>query len=63
VAALSAATCSRRSNRRRARRIDLGLALGNTKAPKRLIDTGGFKKRTASRNRIEITAPATSMVK
>jgi hypothetical protein len=38
-------------------RIDLGLALGNTKAPKRLIDTGGFKKKDRITHRIEITAP------
>ena len=39
-------------------RIDLGLALGNTKAPKRLIDTGGFKKADRITHRIEITAPS-----
>jgi hypothetical protein len=38
-------------------RIDLGLALGNTRAPKRLIDTGGFKKKDRITHRIEITAP------
>jgi hypothetical protein len=38
-------------------RIDLGLALGNAKAPRRLIDTGGFKKKDRITHRIEITAP------
>jgi Domain of unknown function (DUF5655) len=37
-------------------RIDLGLALGDTKAPKRLIDTGGFKKGDRITHRIEIIA-------
>jgi Domain of unknown function (DUF5655) len=37
-------------------RIDFGLALGNTKAPKRLIDTGGFKKKDRITHRIEITS-------
>jgi len=37
-------------------RIDLGLALGDTKAPKRLIETGGFKKGDRITHRIEITA-------
>ena len=37
-------------------RIDLGLALGDTKAPNRLIDTGGFKKGDRITHRIEITA-------
>jgi len=36
-------------------RIDFGLALGNTKAPKRLIDTGGFAKKDRITHRIEIT--------
>ena len=36
-------------------RIDLGLALGNTKAPKRLIDTGGYAKKDRITHRIEIT--------
>ena len=36
-------------------RIDLGLALGNTKTPKRLIDTGGFAKKDRITHRIEIT--------
>jgi hypothetical protein len=35
-------------------RIDFGLALGNTKAPKRLIDTGGFMKKDRITHRIEI---------
>jgi hypothetical protein len=39
-------------------RIDLGLALGGTKAPKRLVDTGGFKKRDRITHRIEIAAMA-----
>jgi hypothetical protein len=37
-------------------RIDLGLALRDTKAPARLIDTGGFKKGDRITHRIEITA-------
>src|SRR5271165_4788250 len=36
-------------------RIDLGVALGNTKAPKRLIDTGGFAKKDRITHRIEIS--------
>ena len=39
-------------------RIDFGLALGATKAPKRLIDTGGFKKGDRITHRIEVTSPA-----
>jgi predicted transport protein len=39
-------------------RIDLGLALGNLKTPKRLIDTGGYEKRDRITRRIEITAKA-----
>jgi len=39
-------------------RIDFGLALGGTKAPKRLIDTGGFKKGDRITHRIEITSAA-----
>lgn len=35
-------------------RIDLGLALGDTKGPKRLIDTGGFAKKDRITHRIEI---------
>jgi Domain of unknown function (DUF5655)/Domain of unknown function (DUF4287) len=37
-------------------RIDLGLALRDTKAPARLIDTGGFKKGDRITHRIEISA-------
>jgi len=37
-------------------RIDLGLALRDTKAPARLIDTGGFKKGDRITHRIEIAA-------
>ena len=37
-------------------RIDFGLALGNTKTPKRLIDTGGFMKKDRITHRIEITS-------
>ncbi|HEU4387333.1 MAG TPA: DUF5655 domain-containing protein [Blastocatellia bacterium] len=37
-------------------RIDLGLALGNRKTPKRLIDTGGFAKKDRITHRIEITS-------
>ena len=36
-------------------RIDLGLALGNLKTPKRLIDTGGYAKKDRITHRIEIT--------
>jgi hypothetical protein len=36
-------------------RIDLGLALGDRKTPKRLINTGGFEKRDRITHRIEIT--------
>lgn len=39
-------------------RIDLGLALGNTKAPKRLVDTGGFAKKDRITHRIPITSVA-----
>jgi len=35
-------------------RIDLGLALKDTKTPRRLIDTGGFAKRDRITRRIEI---------
>ena len=38
-------------------RLDFGLALGATKAPKRLIDTGGFKKGDRITHRIAITEP------
>ena len=37
-------------------RIDFGLALGNTKAPKRLVDTGGFKKKDRITHRVEVTS-------
>lgn len=37
-------------------RIDLGLALGDTKAPKRLIDTGGFAKKDRITHRIPISS-------
>jgi hypothetical protein len=39
-------------------RIDLGLSLGDMKTPKRVIDTGGFKKKDRITHRIEITSPA-----
>jgi hypothetical protein len=39
-------------------RIDLGLSLGDMKTPKRVIDTGGFKKRDRITHRIEITSVA-----
>jgi len=38
-------------------RIDLGLALKDTKVPKRLIHTGGFAKKDRITHRIEITSP------
>jgi hypothetical protein len=34
----------------------LGLALKDTKVPKRLIDTGGFAKKDRITHRIEITS-------
>ncbi|HVS80864.1 MAG TPA: DUF5655 domain-containing protein [Pyrinomonadaceae bacterium] len=37
-------------------RIDFGLALGNMKAPKRLIDTGGYAKKDRITHRFEITS-------
>ena len=37
-------------------RIDLGLSLGNRKTPKRLIDTGGYKKKDRITHRIPISA-------
>ena len=37
-------------------RIDLGLALQNTKTPRQLIDTGGWEKRDRITHRIEITS-------
>ncbi len=36
-------------------RVDLGLALRDSKVPKRLIDTGGFQKKDRITHRIEIT--------
>jgi Domain of unknown function (DUF5655)/Domain of unknown function (DUF4287) len=39
-------------------RIDLGLALKDTKAPKRLINTGGFEKKDRISHRIEIASVA-----
>ncbi len=38
-------------------RIDFGLALGDTKASGRLIDTGGFVKKDRITHRIPITSP------
>lgn len=37
-------------------RIDFGLALGNVKTPKRLINTGGFEKKDRITHRFEISA-------
>jgi len=37
-------------------RVDLGLALGNLKTPKRLIDTGGYAKKDRITHRFEITS-------
>ena len=37
-------------------RIDFGLALGNLKAPRRLIDTGGYAKKDRITHRFEITS-------
>ncbi len=37
-------------------RIDLGLALRDTKTPKRLVDTGGFQKKDRITHRIPITS-------
>jgi hypothetical protein len=39
-------------------RIDLGLALGDTKTPARLIDTGGFEKKDRITHRIPLTSVA-----
>jgi hypothetical protein len=39
-------------------RIDLGLALGNMKTPKLLIDTGGFAKKDRITRRIEVKSKA-----
>jgi hypothetical protein len=38
-------------------RVDLGLALGKTKAGRRLVDTGGLAKGDRITHRIEITSP------
>jgi hypothetical protein len=38
-------------------RIDLGLALRDTKTPKRLINTGGFENKDRITHRIEIAGP------
>jgi len=37
-------------------RIDFGLALGNLKTPKRIIDTGGYARKDRITHRIEITS-------
>jgi hypothetical protein len=37
-------------------RIDFGLALGNLKTPRRLIDTGGYAKKDRITHRFEITS-------
>jgi hypothetical protein len=39
-------------------RIDLGFALGNLKTPRRLIDTGGYKKNDRITRRIEVKSKA-----
>ena len=39
-------------------RIDLGLALGNMKTPRRLIDTGGYDKKDRITRRIEVKSKA-----
>lgn len=39
-------------------RIDFGLALGNTKTPKRLINTGGYEKKDRITHRIEVKSKA-----
>ena len=39
-------------------RIDFGLALGNTKTSKRLIDTGGYEKKDRITHRIEVKSKA-----
>ena len=39
-------------------RVDLGMALGNMKTPKRLIDTGGFEKKDRITRRIEVKSKA-----
>jgi hypothetical protein len=37
-------------------RVDLGLALGNLKTPRRLIDTGGYEKKDRITRRIAVTS-------
>lgn len=39
-------------------RVDLGLALGNMKTPKRLINTGGYEKKDRITRRIEVKSRA-----
>jgi hypothetical protein len=39
-------------------RVDLGLALGDMKTPKRLIDTGGYEKKDRITRRIEVKTKA-----
>ena len=39
-------------------RIDFGLALGNMRTPKRLIDTGGYEKKDRITHRIEVKSKA-----
>jgi len=39
-------------------RVDLGLALKDTRTPKRLVDTGGFQKKDRITRRIAITSPS-----
>jgi len=39
-------------------RVDLGLALGNMKTPKRLVDTGGYEKKDRITRRIEVKSEA-----
>lgn len=39
-------------------RIDFGLAIGNMKTPKRLIDTGGYEKKDRITRRIEVKSKA-----
>jgi len=39
-------------------RVDVGLALGNIKTPKRLIDTGGYEKKDRITRRIEVKSKA-----
>ena len=50
IAIMCLPTSSRSTNTR----IDLGLALGNMKTPKRLIDTGGYEKKDRITRRIEM---------